>query len=140
VLLAQQSTTDALNAQDSSLQSSVDSQKRIDALDDTTRDLLNEYRSTLSQVQDLDAYNEQLDRLVATQRVEIADYERQFQEIEVTKRRILPLIVRMIEVLEEFVGIDIPYTGGTDIRKIPPRHRGVPDRARVRTHDRGLRR
>ena len=40
VLLAQQSTTDALNAQDSSLQSSVDSQKRIDALDDTTRDLL----------------------------------------------------------------------------------------------------
>jgi hypothetical protein len=109
VLLAQQSTTDALNAQDSSLQSSVDSQKRIDALDDTTRDLLNEYRSTLSQVQDLDAYNEQLDRLVATQRVEIADYERQFQEIEVTKRRILPLIVRMIEVLEEFVGIDIPY-------------------------------
>lgn len=109
VLLAQQSTSDALNTQDSSLQNSVDSQKRIDALDDTTRDLLNEYRSTLSQVQDLDAYNEQLDRLVATQRVEIADYERQFQEIEVTKRRILPLIVRMIEVLEEFVGIDIPY-------------------------------
>lgn len=109
VLLAQQSTNDALNTQDSSLQNSVDSQKRIDALDDTTRDLLNEYRSTLSQVQDLDAYNEQLDRLVATQRVEIADYERQFQEIEVTKRRILPLIVRMIEVLEEFVGIDIPY-------------------------------
>lgn len=109
VLLAQQSATDALDAQDSSLQNSADSQKRIDALDDTTRDLLNEYRSTLSQVQDLDAYNEQLDRLVATQRVEIADYERQFQEIEVTKRRILPLIVRMIEVLEEFVGIDIPY-------------------------------
>lgn len=109
VLLAQQSTTDVLKTQNSSLQNSADSQKRIDALDETTRDLLNEYRSTLSQVQDLSAYNEQLDRLVATQRIEIADYERQFQEIEVTKRRILPLIVRMIEVLEEFVDIDIPY-------------------------------
>lgn len=109
LLLAQESTTDAINTQKMSLQNSADSQKRIDALDDTTRDLLNEYRATLSQVQDLGAYNEQLDRLVATQRVEIADYERQFQEIEVTKRRILPLIVRMIEVLEEFVAIDIPY-------------------------------
>ena len=109
LLLAQESATDAINTQELSLQNSADTQRRIDALDDTTRDMLNEYRATLSQVQDLDAYNEQLDRLVATQRVEIADYERQFQEIEITKRRILPLIVRMIEVLEEFVAIDIPF-------------------------------
>ena len=81
----------------------------IDALDDDTRDLLFEFRSTTSQVEDLNAYNDQLEKLVATQRVEVADYERQFQEIEITKRRILPLIVRMIEVLEEFVSLDIPY-------------------------------
>lgn len=106
---AQDDVEKAIEAQVSSLQTSVDVQRRINALDDQTRDLLNDYRATLSQVKDLDAYNDQLDQLVATQRVEIADYERQFQEIEITKRRILPLIVRMIEVLDEFVGIDIPF-------------------------------
>ncbi|HNP62353.1 MAG TPA: DUF3450 domain-containing protein [Woeseiaceae bacterium] len=106
---AQLSAEDALDAQDASLQTSIDTQKRVNALDDATRDLLNEYRSTMAQIEDLGAYNDQLEQLVATQRVEIADYERQFQEIEITKRRILPLIVRMIDVLDEFVGIDIPY-------------------------------
>lgn len=108
-LFAQQAIEGAIDTQNASLQTSVDVQKRIDALDDQTRDLLFNFRSTMSQVEDLDAYNDQLEQLVATQRVEIADYERQFQEIEITKRRILPLIVRMIEVLDEFVAIDIPY-------------------------------
>ena len=108
-LFAQQAVEDALSAQNASLQTSVDVQARIDTLDDETRDLLFDFRSTMSQVEDLNAYNDQLEQLVATQRVEVADYERQFQEIEITKRRILPLIVRMIEVLDEFVAIDIPY-------------------------------
>lgn len=107
--IAQQEAREAMQAQSGSLQTSIDVQKRINALDDETREMLNEYRRTMSQVQDLAAYNEQLSRLVAVQRVELADYERQFQELEVTKRRILPLIVRMIEVLEEFVSIDIPF-------------------------------
>ncbi len=105
----EQQLGDALEAQSQSLETSVDVQNRINALDDETREMLNEYRQTMSQVTDLAAYNEQLERLVATQRVELADFERQFQEIEVTKRRILPLIVRMIEVLEEFVAVDIPF-------------------------------
>ena len=104
-----QELQDALTTQSQSLQTSVEVQNRVNALDDETRAMLNEYRQTMSQITDLGAYNEQLERLVATQRVELADYERQFQEIEITKRRILPLIVRMIEVLGEFVTIDIPF-------------------------------
>ena len=107
--LAQGSVGDAMDTQVQSLQTSAEVQERINALDDETRDMLNEYRQTLTQVSDLDAYNEQLAGLVATQRVEVADYERQFNDIEVTKRRILPLIVRMIDVLGEFVAIDTPF-------------------------------
>lgn len=106
---AQQGLRDAMKTQSDSLQSSIEVQDRVDALDDETRELLNEYRTTMSQIEDLAAYNEQVEQLVATQRVELADFERQFQSIETTKRRILPLIGRMIEVLEEFVGIDIPF-------------------------------
>lgn len=106
---AQATVDDALARQQDSIQASRDTQDRVDALDDQTREMLNEYRQTMAQVQDLAAYNEQLQRLIGTQRVEMADFERQFNEIEVTKRQILPLIVRMIDVLEEFVGIDIPF-------------------------------
>jgi hypothetical protein len=117
-----QEVGDALDAQSQSLQTSVDVQNRVNALDDDTREMLNEYRQTMSQITDLGAYNEQLERLVATQRVEIADYERQFQEIEITKRRILPLIVRMIEVLGEFVDIDIPFLEGERSMRIAELH------------------
>ena len=107
--LAQDDVGDALRVQNQSIEASAEAQNRINALDDETRDMLDEYRRTMSQIQDLAAYNEQLERLVATQRAELADFERQFEEIETTKRQILPLIVRMIEVLEEFVGLDIPF-------------------------------
>ena len=106
---AQQGVEDALDRQEQSIDASIAVQQRINALDDETREMLNEYRQTTSQIQDLIAYNEQLQKLVSTQRVEMADFERRFNELEVTKRRILPLIVRMIEVLEEFISIDIPF-------------------------------
>ncbi len=106
---AQEGVQEALDVQEQSIDASIAVQQRINALDDETREMLNEYRTTSSQIQDLIAYNEQLAKLVSTQRVELADFERQFNELEITKRRILPLIVRMIEVLDEFVGIDMPF-------------------------------
>ena len=106
---AQEGAKKAMQVEDQSLQSSIDVQKRINELDDATRSMLNDYRQTTQQIQDLAAYNEQLSKLVATQKVEMADYERQFEDLEITKRRILPLIVRMIDVLEQFVSVDIPF-------------------------------
>ena len=109
IVLGQDEVRGAISIQSESIATSAQVQKRIDALDDVTREMLNEYRQTMAQVRDLRAYNEQLQRLVGTQRVELADFERQFNEIEVTKRQILPFIVRMIEVLDQFVAIDIPF-------------------------------
>lgn len=106
---AQEQVQDALDTQTNTQAASIEVQQRINALDDQTREMLNEYRLTMSQVADLEAYNQQLERLVATQNVELADYERQFEEIETTKRQILPLIIRMLDVLEEFVAIDMPF-------------------------------
>lgn len=106
---AQEQVQEAVDTQAATQVASVEVQQRINALDDQTREMLNEYRLTMAQVSDLEAYNQQLERLVATQNVEIADFERQFQEIETTKRQILPLIIRMLDVLEEFVVIDMPF-------------------------------
>jgi len=107
--MAQDELQEAISTQAKTQQASTEVQERINELDDDTREMLNEYRETMAQVTDLEAYNQQLGRLVVTQKVEIADFERQFQEIETTKRQILPLIIRMLEVLEEFVSIDMPF-------------------------------
>jgi len=107
--LAQESVQQAIDTQTASQRASADVQRRINELDDNTQEMLNEYRTTMAQVADLEAYNHQLERLVATQNVELADFERQFQEIETTKRQILPLIIRMLDVLAEFVAIDMPF-------------------------------
>jgi len=108
-LLAQEAVKEAVSMQSGMQETSAAVQRRIDALDDETRAMLNEYRRTAAQINDLQAYNEQLSRIVATQRGELADFERQFQEIEITKRKILPLILRMIEVLGDFIDIDMPF-------------------------------
>ncbi len=108
-VIAQEQVQEAIDTQMVTQAANAKVQQRINALDDDTREMLNEYRLTMSQVSDLEAYNLQLERLVATQNVELADFERQFQEVEATKRQILPLIIRMLEVLEEFVAIDMPF-------------------------------
>jgi len=106
---AQDKLQEAISTQADSQKASAEVQMRINDLDDDTREMLNEYRQTMAQVTDLDAYNEQLERLVATQNVEMVDYEQQFRDIETTKRKILPLIIRMLEVFDEFVSIDMPF-------------------------------
>jgi hypothetical protein len=106
---AQDPVSEAVDVQTESIEASADTQRRIDALDDATRDMLNEYRATMTQAQDLDAYNDQLQGLVSAQRVELAEFEQKFDELEITKRRILPLIVRMIDVLDELISVDIPF-------------------------------
>ncbi|MDH5500392.1 MAG: DUF3450 domain-containing protein, partial [Gammaproteobacteria bacterium] len=73
---AQEGLKDAVSRQVRAQEASAAVQERINALDDQTREMLNEYRQTMSQVADLEAYNQQLERLVASQNVELADFER----------------------------------------------------------------
>ena len=62
---AQQSIRTAVDVQTQSQNDSAAVQARINELDDSAREMLNEYRQALSQVSDLDAYNEQLEGLAA---------------------------------------------------------------------------
>lgn len=85
------------------------SQTRIDTLADETEERLNDYRAALSETADLRAYNTQMERLVADQEAEQAALGQQLEEIEITKRRMVPLMVRMLEVLAQFVALDVPF-------------------------------
>lgn len=99
----------ALNTQKVIQQEAKTSQRSVDALDDETRELLAQYRVVSKALDDLEAYNSQMLRLLADQRTEMAAVERQLDEIEVTKRGIVPLLERMVEVLERFIALDTPF-------------------------------
>ena len=100
---------EAIDSQVKANQSAAASQKNIDALRDQTQRMLDEYRDALRQTEVLNAYNEHLRRLVESQRAQQASLELQMREIEVTRRDLVPLMLRMTATLQEFVNLDRPF-------------------------------
>lgn len=85
------------------------SQQQVDNLADETTQMLAEYRNVLAQTESLRAYNDQLDTLVASQKKELDSIALQLKNIETTQRDIVPLMIKMIEVMTQFVELDIPF-------------------------------
>ena len=85
------------------------SQQKINQLDDQTRAALEKYRSALVQAQQLTAYATQMEKLAAAQDAERARLEKQVGEIDGTARELLPLLARMVESLDKFVSLDLPF-------------------------------
>jgi hypothetical protein len=100
---------EAIDTQVNTDQAAQQSQQRIDALADGTTDMVAEYREVLQQTQSLKAYNDQLQTLVNSQRSELTSIAEQLKNIETTQRDIVPLMTQMIDVLEQFVALDLPF-------------------------------
>ena len=100
---------DAIDTQVDTDIAAQESQETIDNLDDETTDMLAQYRDILRQTQSLKTYNDQLEQLVSSQRNELDSISLQLENIETTQRDIVPLMSKMIEVLEQFVTLDIPF-------------------------------
>jgi hypothetical protein len=87
----------------------VASQRRIETLSDATDELLTQYQSALRQHESLSIYNRQLDALIAAQKVEQVSLEEQTDRVELVSRDVTPLMLRMIESLDAFVALDVPF-------------------------------
>jgi len=85
------------------------SQQKIDRLADETRDLLTDYKSVMKQVDGLKVYNARLQRQIDSQMARIADIEESINEVTVIQRQMTPLVIRMIDGLEQFVELDVPF-------------------------------
>lgn len=87
----------------------AEAQRTIESMSDETDRLVSEFRRTLQEIDSLRMYNQQLRDVVASQSEEVAALEVQIRDIDNVERRIGPLMTRMIEVLEKFVELDIPF-------------------------------
>ena len=85
------------------------SQSRIDALTEETRELLSQYKTVLKEIEGLRVYNRQLERQISNQETEMAQLTRSIDDVTLIERQITPLMLRMIDGLEQFVQLDLPF-------------------------------
>ena len=85
------------------------SQTKIDNLADETRELLDKYRTAIRRTESLKAYNTQLRNSINNQKSQLESITRQLENIDETRRSITPLLVKMVDVLEQTIAVDMPF-------------------------------
>lgn len=87
----------------------VQSQQTIDGVADATQKLFGDYRAVLKTNAGLEAYNAQQNRVITKQLEEIEKIKNSIGQIDEIKRQITPLMLDMINDLEEFIEADVPF-------------------------------
>ena len=90
-------------------QSARDSQMRINQLSDQADELLQQYRDVSKIVDGLEVYNAGYRKTIAEQEKTIAEYDKSIAEVAELQRQIPPLMERMMQALEQFVELDLPF-------------------------------
>ena len=84
-------------------------QDEIDGIVQGTRTLAEEYRAVLKEIEGLRVYNTLLDRQIADQETELSNLRTSIDQVQVIERQILPLLTRMVDGLDRFVELDVPF-------------------------------
>lgn len=98
-----------INAEQSKLKLAQASQSKVETLDTERRRLYDEYKAVLKETEGLRVYNKQLSKQIASQIKEMTRIEQTIENVTVMQRQITPLMLRMIEGLEQFLALDIPF-------------------------------
>lgn len=104
-----QDAGDAVERTQQQREADAASQRRIDRLDDSEREALQAYRAAVWETQQLTVYREQLEELIERQARELESLQNQLDELARTERDIMPLMKRMVDALERFVEMDMPF-------------------------------
>ncbi len=85
------------------------SQVRIDQVAEETADLLSQYKILLKEIEGLRVYNAQLQRQIDGQNKKMNELRTSIEQVTLIERQITPLMIRMIDGLEQFVALDVPF-------------------------------
>jgi hypothetical protein len=85
------------------------SQVKVDRLADETRDLLSDYKTVNKQIDGLKVYNARLKKQIDNQMKRIGEIDGSISQVTVIQRQMTPLVIRMIDGLEKFVELDVPF-------------------------------
>ena len=100
---------DTIKLSTKSIENSGLTQEQIVKLDEQTRILLADYQSTSKEYDSLKLYNDQVQKIINSQIDEIENIILKIDELDQTNQRIVPFMLRMINGLENFIQLDIPF-------------------------------
>lgn len=90
-------------------QSAEQSQVKINQITDQIDSNLRKFKTIIKETDGLRVYNEQLRKQIASQHQEMLDLNNAIDEVSVVERQITPLMLNMIEGLEQFIALDAPF-------------------------------
>ncbi len=108
-IVAGQAVDQIVAAEERRIQQAQASQDVIDGIVEETRDTVEEYRAVMKEVDGLIVYNTLLDRQIADQEQELSNLATSIDSVTDIERQILPLLTRMIDGLDRFVALDVPF-------------------------------
>jgi uncharacterized coiled-coil protein SlyX len=85
------------------------SQANINMIVQGTRDLMGEYVGVTKELDGLEVYNKILEKQLANQRKEMDDLNYSITQVKVIHRQVTPLMLRMVDGLEQFIKLDLPF-------------------------------
>ncbi len=106
---AEKALDQALSTQAEAVDEAVASQARVDELRAGTAALLAEFRNLSKELESLERYHAQVERMIDAQQRAIAEAEARLAAAAVTERELIPLMARMVESLQRFVRLDLPF-------------------------------
>ena len=109
MILPAQTLSQVLEAQTERTLISQSSQERVDKIVQQTRSLEDKYRASLKEIEGLLIYNQLLDLQIENQERVMIDLEKSIVMVSIINRQIVPVMTRMIESLEQFISLDVPF-------------------------------
>ncbi|MDY6829840.1 MAG: DUF3450 domain-containing protein [Pseudomonadota bacterium] len=87
-------------------------QQQLEKMDQERRGLVQEYSRVNKEIDGLEVYVAQLDRQLQSQRDEMDNLNQSIEEATLIERQIMPLMLKMIDALDQFVALDVPFLQG----------------------------
>jgi len=84
-------------------------QAQINQLAEETRRRFDEYQALVKEIDGLRIYNDLMQARVDTQEQELAELRASIDTVTVIERQVVPLMTRMIDGLEKFIELDVPF-------------------------------
>lgn len=84
-------------------------QQQIDSVADQTEKIINDYRTVTKVVDGLRVYNALLQTQLDNQQAEMQALTDSIANVALIERQIVPLMIRMVDALDEFVQLDTPF-------------------------------
>jgi hypothetical protein len=98
-----------IDAGESKTQLARASQQRIDDVVEQTQTLESEFKQVTKETDGLEVYNDYMERQIENQVAELEDLRASIDKVSGMERQVMPLMIRMLDGLQRFVELDVPF-------------------------------